>query len=81
MCACKTEVETTQSFFNLPQDKNALKTLKRFLNLHEKYEVNVLLYGYQINKPKSFNQSIRNNVISYVKATARFDKQLVSFKQ
>ena len=44
-------------------------------------KANVLLYDYQINKPKCFNQSILNNVISYVKATARLHKPLVSFKQ
>ena len=41
----------------------------------------MILYGYQINKPKSFNQGILNDVISDVKTTARFDKPLVSFKQ
>ena len=35
----------------------------------------------QLNKPKCFSQRILNNGISYVKATARFDKPLVSFKQ
>ena len=43
--------------------------------------LNVLLYGYQKNKPKSFNQSILKNVISYIKATAWFDKPLISSKQ
>ena len=52
-----------------------------FLNLNEKDQVSVLLYGYQINKPKSFNQSILNDVVSYAKATARFGKPLLSFKQ
>ena len=52
-----------------------------FLNLNKKDQVNFLLYSDQINKPKSFNQSIFNNVISYVKATVWFDKPLVSFKQ
>ena len=62
--------------------ENLEKIDPNFLNLNEKDQVNnVLLYGYQINKPKSFNQSILNHVISYVKATARFDKQLASFKQ
>ena len=51
------------------------------LNINEKDQVNVLLYGYQIDKPKSFSQSILKNVISYVKATGRFDKPLISFRQ
>ena len=45
-----------------------------------KDQFNALLYGYQIDKPESFNQSILKNVISYVKATARFDTSMVSFK-
>ena len=45
-----------------------------------KDQFNALLYGYQIDKPESFNQSILKNVISYVKATARFDRSMVSFK-
>ena len=52
-----------------------------FLNLSVKDQVNFLLYGYQINKPKIFSQSILENVISYVKTTSRFDRPLVSFKQ
>ena len=61
--------------------ENLEKIDPNFLNLNEKDQVDVLLYGYQINKSKNFSKSILNNVISYVKATARFDKQLVSFKQ
>ena len=45
-----------------------------------KDQFNALLYGYQIDKPESFNQSILKNVISYVKAAARFDRSMVSFK-
>ena len=44
-------------------------------------QVSVLLYGYQINKPKSFNQGILKNITSNVKASGRFDKPLISFKQ
>ena len=63
------------SFENLEEiDQNCL-------NLNENDQVSVLLYGYQINKSKNFNQSILKNVISYVKVTAQFDKLLVSFKQ
>ena len=90
MCACGTEVETTEhlllrcrlySALKLELFENLEKIDPNFLNLNEKDQVNVLLCGYQINKPKSFNQSILNNFITYVKATALFDKPLVSFKQ
>ena len=90
MCAYGTEVETIEHFLlrchfystlRLELFQNLGKIDPNFKNLNKKDQVNVLLYGYQINKPKSFNQSILNDVISDVKATARFDKPLVSFKQ
>ena len=90
MCPCGTEVETTEHFLLRCHFYSALrlelfekleKIDPNFLNLNEKDQVNVLLYDYQINKPKSFSQSILNDVVSYVKATAQFDKPLVSFKQ
>ena len=90
MCACGTEVKTTEHFLlrchlystvRFEHFENLEKIDPKFLNLNEKDQFNVLLYGYQINKPKSFNQSILNNVISYIKVAARFDKLLVSFKQ
>ena len=90
MCACGTEVETTEHFL-LPCHLYSALTLKlfenlekidpNFINLNEKDQVNVLFYDYQINKPKCFNQNMLNNVISYVKATAWFDKPLISFKE
>ena len=61
--------------------ENLEKIDQNYLNLNENDQVSVLLYGYQINKSKNFNQSILKNVISYVKVTAQFDKLLVSFKQ
>ena len=90
MCACGTEGETTEHFLlqchfysalRLKLFENLEKVDQNFLNLNEKDQVNVLLYGYQINKRKSFDQSILSNFISYVKATAWFDKAMVSFKQ
>ena len=90
MCACGTEVETTElflfrcHFYSTPRlelFKNLEKIDPNFLNLNEKDQVNVLLYGYQINKPEGFNQSILKNVTSYIKTTGRFDKLLISFKQ
>ena len=63
-----------------PKNKK-FKSKKKNLNLNKKDQVNVLIYSYQINKLKSFNQGILKNVTSYVKATDRFDKPLISFKQ
>ena len=73
MHACRTLVETTEHFLlrchfhsalKLELFENLDKTDLNFFNLNEKDQVNVLSYGYQINKPKSFNQSILNNDIS-----------------
>ena len=67
MCACRTEVETIEHFLSrchlysalrLEVFENLEKIDPNFLNLNKKDQVNVLLYGYQINKLKSFNQSI-----------------------
>ena len=44
--------------------ENLKKIDPNFFNLNEKDQINVLLYAYQRNKPKSFNQSILNNVTS-----------------
>ena len=90
MCACRAEVGTTEhlllrchfySTLKLELFENLEKIEPNSLNLNGKDQVNVLLYDYQINKSKSSNQSILKNVTSYVKATGRFDKPLVSFKQ
>ena len=79
MCACVIEVETAEDFLlrchfysalRLELFENLEKIDPNFLNLNERDQVNVLLYSYQINKHKSFDQNILNNVISYVKATA-----------
>ena len=76
-----TPITTDNKSLILELFENLEKIDPNFLNLNEKDQVDVLLYGYQINKSKNFSQSILNNVISYVKATARFDKPLFNFKQ
>ena len=90
MCVCGTEVETTEHFLlrchfhstlRLEFFENLEKIDPNFLNLNEKDQDNVLLYGYQINEPKSFNQGILKNVTSYIKATGWFNKPLIIFKQ
>ena len=93
VCACGAEVETTEYFLlwcyfyrmlfflGLELSENLEKIDPNFLNLNVKDQGNVLLCGYQINKPNIFNQNILKNVISYVKSTARFKRPLVSYKQ
>ena len=49
-----------------------------FLELNPKKQVLVLLYGSQINDSKSFNHDILKNVITFIKATARFDRPLIN---
>ena len=53
------------------------KNWPKFFKLKWKRSSQSFIYVYQLNKRKTFNQSILNNVISYVKATSRFDKPLV----
>ena len=76
MCACGTEVETTEHFLlrchfystlRLELFENLEKIDPNFLNVNEKGQVNVLLFGYQMNKPKSFNQSILKNVSYFIR--------------
>ena len=90
MYVCGTDVENTEHFLlrchfyrtlRLKLLENLEKIDPNFLNLNLKYQVHILSYGYRLNKPKRFNQSVFENVISYVKATARFNRPLVSIKQ
>ena len=64
MCPCGTEVETTDHFLlrchfystlRLELFENLEEIDPYSLNLNEEDQVNILLYGYNINKPKSFN--------------------------
>ena len=90
MCACKTEVETTEHFL-LHCHFYSTKKLEIFENL-EKVDPNVLsfsaknqifisLHGSQRNNSKIQNQVILKNVISYPQATTRFDRPLINFNQ
>ena len=87
MCACGTEVETTEHFLlrchfystqRLELFENLEKVDQGFFNLSSKNQVVTLLYGSQTNNSKSVNQEILKNVISYLKATTRFDKPLIN---
>ena len=87
MCACGTEIETTEHFFlrchlYSTQRSELFESLRKvdsnFLNLHEKDQVNTLLHGSQKNDSKCANQEILKFVITYIKATTRFDRSLIS---
>ena len=74
MCACRTEVETTEHFLlrcqfysteRLELFENLEKVEPNFLCLGAKNQVLTLLYGSQTNNSESFNQEILKNVISY----------------
>ena len=87
ICTCGTEIETTEHFFlrchsystqRLEFFKNLKKVDSNFFNLNEKDQVNTLLYGSQTNDSKCVNQEILKFVITYIKATTRFDRSLIS---
>ena len=88
MCACGTEVETTEHFFSrcqfyinqrLELFENLKKVEPHFLSLSAKNQVLILLYGAQTNNSESLNHKILKNVISYLKATTRFDRPVTDF--
>ena len=87
MCACGAEVETTEHFllrchfYNIQRSElfeNLKKIVPKFFNLSSKNQVFTLLYGSQTDNSKSLNQEILKNVISYIKATTRFDSPLIN---
>ena len=87
MCACGTEIETTEHFFwrchfystqRLELFEKLKKVHSNFFNLNEKDQVNALLYGSQTNDSKCANQEVLKFVIVYVKASTRFDRSLIS---
>ena len=87
MCACLTEFETTEHFFlrchldntqRLELFENLKKIDSSFCNLNEKDQVTTLLYGSQTNDSKCANQEILKFVITYIKATTRFDRPLIN---
>ena len=77
------EVETTE-YFILRCQFYSTQRLELFENLEKvkpnaKNQVLILLYGSQNNNSESLNQEILKNVISYLKATTRFDRPLIDF--
>ena len=87
MCACGTEIETTEHFllrcqFYSTQRLELFEKLEKvepnFLNLNAKNQVLILLYGSRTIS-ENLNQEILKNVIFYLKATTRFDRPLIDF--
>ena len=77
------EFETTE-YFILRCQFYSTQRLELFENLEKvepnaKNQVLILLYGSQNNNSESLNQEILENVISYLKATTRFDRPLIDF--
>ena len=72
MCACGSEVETTEHFLF----ENLEKVDPSFLNLNNKDKVSFLLYGSQSPTSKSSNHEILKFVINYIKKTGPFDRPL-----
>ena len=77
MCACGSEVETTEHLYS-PQRLGLFENLEKidssFLNLNIKDKVSFFLYGSQLATSKSSNHEILKFVINYIKETGRFDK-------
>ena len=85
MCACGSEVETTEHFllrYHLysPQRLELFENLEKvdssFLNLNVKDKVCFLLYDSQSATSTSSNHEILKFVINYIKETGRFDRPL-----
>ena len=90
MCACGSEVETTEHFLlhchlYSPQKLELFENLKKvdssFLIVKVKEKVSFLLYGSQSATSKSSNHDILKFVIKYIKETARFDTPLFCSNQ
>ena len=82
MCACGSEVETTEHFLLCchlysPQRLELFENLEKgdssFSNSKVKEKVSFLLYGSQSATSKSSNHQILKFVIRYIKETARFN--------
>ena len=88
MCACGSEVETTEHFLLCchlysPQKLELFENLEKlnssFLNLNVKDKVSFLLYGSQSATSKSSNHEIRKSVINYSKENGCFlSKPMIS---
>ena len=87
VCACGTKIEVTEHSFlcchlystqRLELFESFKKVDSNVLNLNEKDQVSTFLYGSQANDSKCANQEILKFVITYSKATTRFNRSLIS---
>jgi len=87
LCACGKELETNEHFLLRCQLYTAQrlellgkleKLDSKFSNLNSKDQVSFLLYGSKTDNSLNLNQNILKNVVTYLKATGRFDKSLIS---
>ena len=85
MCACGSEVETTEYFLlrchlYSPQGLELFENLKKvdssFFILKVKDKASFLLHGSQVATSKSSNHEIFKFAINYIKETGRFDRPL-----
>ena len=85
MCACVTEIETTEFFlwrcqFYSIQKLELFEKLEKvepnFLSLSAKNQVLILLCSSRSNS-ENLNQEILKNVIFYLKATTYFDRLIL----
>ena len=85
MCACGSEVETTEHFLlrcrlYSPQRLELFENLEKvdwsFLNLKVKEKVSFLLYGSQSATSKNSNHKIFKFVTNYIEEAACFDTPL-----
>ena len=90
MCGCNVEIVDTEHFllcchfysilwFELFNNIN--KVDPSFIQLYNKEQVCILLYGYPSNKSNVWNQDIIRFVISFPKKSGRFDKPLISLNR
>ena len=60
---------------------NINKVKPSFTQLDTKEQVNILLYGYPLNKSNASNQDIIKIIINFFKTSGRFDQQLINLNQ
>ena len=90
MCGCNVEIVDTEHFLLrchfysilwFEPFNNINKVDPSFIQLYNKEQVCILLYGYPSNKSNVWNQDIIRFVISFPKKSGRFDKPLISLNR
>ena len=87
---CNDEIENTENFFlrchfysvqKFEFSRNINKVVLSFTQLGTKEQVNIMLYGYPLNKSNTLNQDIIKFLINFIKKMVPLIKHLVSFNQ